>query len=455
MGITLVQKSDLSRKKTNAKTALVLAGGAISGGTFKVGGIKALNDFLLNKKVTDFDIYVGLSAGGFLAAPLAGGIPPEEILKSLDGSSSYFTQLSPLHLYWPNFSDFVLRPLRYLYRRGIYIPSTIYDLLSTISSLRYTLKDGFLRFMSNPSYSNFEILIKPLARTMYSARSLPSIMEAIPQGLFDNKPIEKYLRENMKRNHLTNNFKVLKKLREKSLYITACNIETSERVVFGHDEKNDITISQAVQASTALPLFYKPARIKGVDYVDGAVRNTANIDLAIEKGADLIICYNPFRPFNNKIMIEYLKEENKYVTRNNRLSESGVFMILNQVFRTLLHTRLRHAVTYYEHNKNFKGDIILIEPKEDDARFFEMNPLAFWNRAKAAKLGFISVRDSINRRFDEISRILNSYGIEMTREVVELDINKMSKPSLDDSTIMNVLERESPRRHLHLVSGWE
>ena len=40
-----------------------------------------------------------------------------------------------------------------------------------------------------------------------------------------------------------------------------------------------------MQASTALPLFYKPARIKGVDYVDGGVRRTANIDVAIEKGA--------------------------------------------------------------------------------------------------------------------------------------------------------------------------
>ena len=39
-----------------------------------------------------------------------------------------------------------------------------------------------------------------------------------------------------------------------------------------------------------------PARINGVDYVDGGVRHTANIDVAIEQGADLIICYNPFRP---------------------------------------------------------------------------------------------------------------------------------------------------------------
>ena len=69
------------------------------------------------------------------------------------------------------------------------------------------------------------------------------------------------------------------------LYIVAMNLDTAERVVFGHDEDSSLTISEAVQASTALPGFYKPARIKGVDYVDGGVRRTANIDVAIEHGA--------------------------------------------------------------------------------------------------------------------------------------------------------------------------
>ena len=79
------------------------------------------------------------------------------------------------------------------------------------------------------------------------------------------------------------------------------NLDTAERAVFGHDEDATVTISEAVQASTALPGFYNPARIRGVDYVDGGVRRTANIDVAIEHGADLIICYNPFRPFSNRI----------------------------------------------------------------------------------------------------------------------------------------------------------
>ena len=52
----------------------------------------AFDDFLVNRKTTDFDIYVGLSAGAFLAAPLASGVTPPEMMRSLEGSSEEFTQ---------------------------------------------------------------------------------------------------------------------------------------------------------------------------------------------------------------------------------------------------------------------------------------------------------------------------------------------------------------------------
>src|SRR2546427_6529089 len=96
MGLTIVHKSDLTTRKKNPRVALVLAGGAVTGGAYKLGGLKALDDFLVNRKTTDFDIYVGLSAGAFLAAPLAGGVTPPEMLRSLDGTSEDFTYLSPL-----------------------------------------------------------------------------------------------------------------------------------------------------------------------------------------------------------------------------------------------------------------------------------------------------------------------------------------------------------------------
>ena len=86
---------------------------------------------------------------------------------------------------------------------------------------------------------------------------------------------------------------------------------------------------------------------------------------------------------------------------------------------------------------------------------FDINPFAFWNRAKAAKLGFESVRESIEEKFDEISGILSSYGIEMTRDIVARDEAKIQKAIHDDEEIMEVLEGSSPRRRLRVIAGGE
>src|SRR5258705_9824089 len=122
MGLTIVHKSDLTARKRNPRVALVLAGGAVTGGAYKLGGLKALDDFLVNRKTTDFDIYVGLSAGSFLAAPPAGGVTPVEMLKSLDGSSADFSQLQPPAFYNLNLEEFFWKPLELLVDLVSYLP---------------------------------------------------------------------------------------------------------------------------------------------------------------------------------------------------------------------------------------------------------------------------------------------------------------------------------------------
>lgn len=453
MGIQIVEKSPAGVKIENPKLALVLAGGAISGGAFKVGGLKALNDYLVNRKVTDFDIYVGLSAGAFLTAPLAGGIPPEEMLASLDGTSKQFSQLAPFEFYRPNFEEFFSRPLKYAYGHLTFIPGILYDILTSIPQLKNDFWKNLVTLVRHPSYSNYEQLMKPLFRVAYTTRTIPTFGELFASGIFDNRPLEGYLRRNMKKNRMTNNFKVLRKMSGRSLYIVAMNLDTSERVIFGPDEKNDVAISEAIQASTAIPGFYKPARLKGIDYIDGGVRRTANMDIAFDKGADLVICYNPFRPFHNEVVIEYLREENKYYTKNKRISDGGIGMVLNQVFRTLFHSRLMVSLQTYKEDPNFKKDIILIEPKEDERDFFELNPLFFWNRARSAAHGFESVSRSIDGKFEQFSAVLKKYGVEMTRDVVRMDSGKIHKARYDDSVIMNVLEQTHPKKRLKMMNG--
>lgn len=416
MGLTLIRKGSDEPLRRPAKVALVLAGGAVSGGAFKVGGLKALNDFLVGRKVTQFDTYVGLSAGSVLAVPLAAGIGPDEMVKVLDGTSERFEQLRPVDFYHPNFAEFASRPGKLLYDLMTYLPGVGLDLARSASSMGH-LGTPLREFFAQPSYTHFENFALELFQHVSPKRRVPSLTNHIPSGFFDSIGLEKWLRRNLDKIGMPNDFRAFERKRKRELYICACDLDTAERAIFGSDENNEVTISQAVQASAALPGFYKPARLNGVDYVDGGVRNTANIDVAIEKGADLIICYNPFRPFLNRVDGE--AEGGEYFANGRYLSDRGLIVILNQVFRTLLHTRLRIAMQRYLADHRFRGDIVLLEPREHDANYFAVNPLAFWKRNEAVAHGFESVHDTIGQNFDELSEVFGRYGIEMSREAAE------------------------------------
>ena len=69
------------------KTALVLAGGGLTGAVYEIGTLRAIDDLLVDRTVNDFDIYVGTSAGALVAALLANGLSPETMLQSIAGDS--------------------------------------------------------------------------------------------------------------------------------------------------------------------------------------------------------------------------------------------------------------------------------------------------------------------------------------------------------------------------------
>lgn len=449
MGITIVQKSDLKTRKRSPKIALVLAGGAVSGGAFKLGGLKALDDFLVNRKTTDFDTYVGLSAGAVLAAPLAVGITPAEMIKSLEGNSTELDRFRARDFYSPNLAEFVERPLQYALALLLFVPGTLADLIRGVPKLADDLRAALREYFRDPSPRNTTLLLAPLADAIWNRRGFPSILDHLPSGLFDNSSIERYVRRNLQRAGLTNDFRTLYRRTKHELYISAMNLDTAERVVFGHDEDASVTISEAVQASTALPGFYKPARIKGIDYVDGGVRRTANLDVAIEHGADLVICYNPFRPFSNRVRRHFDRERGAYTYDGPLMSDGGVLSVLNQVFRTLLHSRLQYGLREYQDDPNFQGDIIVLEPKESDVHFFNLNVLNYWERLRAAQMGYASVSESIESNYDLVKSILERYGLTMTRREVRQSMDKIREENVVGAT--EALTREVPRRRLRVA----
>ena len=407
MGLTLIQRGANRRPPRKPKIALVLAGGAVSGGAFKVGGLVALNEFLVGRKVHEFDIYVGLSAGAFLAAPLAWGVPPQEMIHVLEGTSERFTQLRPIDFYAPNVREFVSRPAAFSFRLASYLPGLLLDLLSVLPELPSALAPAVQQFFQRPNYTHLEKLLMRLGQEISPKRELPSLSALLPSGVFDNAPLERWFRENMEANEIPNDFGDLYRETGRKLYIVSTNLDTAERVVFGPQDDHGLRVSEAVQASSALPGFFRPARIGGVDYVDGGVRRTDNIDVAIENGADLVICYNPFRPFLN------LVRPGAHGRPTGYLADGGMLRVFNQSFRTLLHSRLALGLQVYLRDERFSGDIIVIEARETDQKFFGVNPLAFWRRAEAVRHGFESVRRTLLDHAEVLSPVLERYGLEL------------------------------------------
>lgn len=410
MGLTLIRKATKEqRSKRPSKIALVLAGGAVTGGAFKMGGLKALNDFLVGRDIVDFDIYVGLSAGALLSVPLAAGFTPDEMIEVIDGTSSRFDPLLPTDLYTPNAHELLGRPAKLLWDFARWGPSVLIDFVRGLPGLPSTFHDALGELLRSPDYMHVERMALRLRDEVSPRRSFPSVSDAIPTGLLTNAPLERWLRNNLAKIDVPNDFRALADERNNKLYITACELDTAERIIFGADENTQMSISEAVQASTALPIIYKPARIDGVDYIDGGVRNTANIDVAIDKGADLVICYNPFRPIRNDPMPASLD--------GPRIADQGLKGVLNQVFRTLLQSRLRLGLEGYRHSETFTGDIVVLEPKEQDLDYFAMNPMAYWKREVALRHGYESVRHTIVQNFDELDEVLGSHGLRMSQAV--------------------------------------
>ncbi len=405
MGLTLIQRSEGHRLPAQPKIALVLAGGAVTGGAFKVGGLKALDEFLVSHKVTELDIYVGLSAGAFLATSLSGGITPDEMIEALEGTSDRVDQLRPIDFYSPNIGEAIGRSAVFSARLAAYIPGLVLDLVSVLPELPARLGPSLQRVLREPTYTHLEIFLMELFQEVSPKREFPSLAALLPAGIFDNAPLERWLASNMARVGMSNCFAQHYRETGRRLHISAMDLDTAERVIFGPENDHGLSISEAVQASSALPGFFKPVRRGGIDYVDGGVPRTANIEVAVAQGADLIICYNPFRPFLNRT-------QRDGSSGRSFLANRGFTTVINQVFRTLLHSRLALSLQTYQHDATFRGDIVVIEANETDEQFFGLNPLTFWKRSDAVQHGFNAVRKTLFDSYDILAPIFERYGVE-------------------------------------------
>src|SRR5919199_454879 len=105
------------RRPRRSRTALVLGGGGFTGGVYEIGALRALDLLAVNRTVNEFDVYVGTSAGSFVAALVANGVTPEEMMRVVNQQvPTPFEDVDRSTLMRPNYAEYVqsamLFPLR-------------------------------------------------------------------------------------------------------------------------------------------------------------------------------------------------------------------------------------------------------------------------------------------------------------------------------------------------------
>jgi NTE family protein len=358
-------------RKRPSKTALVLGGGGFTGGVYEIGALRALDLLAVNSTVTNFDVYVGTSAGSFVASMLANGVTPDEMMQVIN-------------------------------RR---IPSDLDDL-----DLGKVLKPNYLGFLEKAAMLPLRTL--ELARSLagmgtFSAMDLGvGLAEALPTGFYSGGGIADYVAGALSEANRVDDFRML----DPELYLTATDLDTCERIVFGEDGWSDVPISKAVQCSTALPIVYKPVELKGRQMVDGGIRSTTNVDIAVEKGAKFIVVVNPLVPYVNDFQKTI---PTVFGTRVRRVSDMGLPAIANQTFRLIAHARLHQAVEQWQ--ERYPGvDIILVEPEPGDELMFGTPIMDYSRRLRIARHGFESVTQTLAKDYDRFKEIADKHGLEIS-----------------------------------------
>jgi NTE family protein len=364
-----------SRRKRGSRTALVLGGGGFTGGVYQVGALRALDLLSVNKTVNDFDIYVGTSAGSFVASLAANGVTPEEMMRVVTGQ----------------------------------VPAPFPD-VEAGSMLRLNLVEAAQKAAVAP----FRLV--RLARNLAGQAGrlgqitpmdlILSLAELLPSGLYSGAGIESYLRSVLEGDGRTDDFEQLRH----ELYIAATDLDTCERIVFGAEGWADVPISTAVRASTALPMVYKPVLVKNRELVDGGIVSTTNVDIAVEAGAKFIVVVNPLVPYVNEFD---QRVPTLAGSRVRRVSDMGFPQIGYQTFKLLAYQRLHEMARKWE--DRYPGvDILLIEPGPTDELMFKTSIMNFASRVEIARHGFESVTIRLAEDYERFKEICARHDIEIS-----------------------------------------
>ncbi len=359
---------------SGGRIGLAIAGGGPIGGMYELGALRAMDEALDGWDPTRLDCYVGVSSGAFLAAGLANRMSTAEICRIFITGTSDDAEFRPETFLRPNMAEYLQRAARL---PGLYA-------------------EWGRRLMRNPR------------KAVRWSDLVMRFGGLVPTGLFDNTGVEAFLRDVFNRRGRSNDFRAL----EADLFVVAVDLDSGEAVRFGDAGWDNVPISQAVQASSALPGLYSPVEINGRHFLDGALRRTMHASTVLERGIDLMIGINPLVPFDATRAGPQADEAEQV-----GLASGGLPAVLSQTLRTLLQSRMQIGMEKYPHQ--FPNiDQLVFEPNASDSELFFTNLFSFSSRHRVCQLAYRNTLTDLRLRADVLRPMLAAHGIRLRDEII-------------------------------------
>ncbi len=383
--------------RTGPRLGLALAAGGPMGGVYEVGALRALEEAIEGLDLNAFHVYVGVSAGAFVAAKLANGRTPSELVRGLVRDEADEPPFDPSSIFLPAYREWA--------KRGAQLPSLFAD------TLMYATR-------------------APEDKSFF--QSLARLSRALPLGLFDNEPLRRYLHRAFSHKGRTDDFRRL----PRKLFVVATDLEAGKAVVFGSKGLDHVPISRAVQASTSVPGLYPPVEIEGRLCVDGVLLRTVHASVALEEGADLLFCINPLVP------VDVASGPAREAVGPGALQRGGLPAFLSQTVRTLIHSRMVVGMARY--SKRFpQADIALFEPDRDEYRLFFSNIFSFRSRRQVCEIAYQATRRDLWRRRATLGPMLERHGLRLRLDVLQEERDVWEGVGLEGGRPDSVAERLS------------
>ncbi len=295
------------------RIGLVLGAGGILGAAWLTGvleGFRRATGF----EVPDAALTVGTSAGAFIGAILATGVPTQALYGQCTGAD--FEQGAHPHL-----RDLVQQ------LDGQYDGSWLQRFPMHRRVQRPVLACPRLawRGVREPRLRTPELLFAGLAGDgLFSGRGIGTVVRNVSQSLQHRVTSHGWP--------------------QRPLWIVSCDLELGERVVFGRDGPI-VPLEVAVRASTAIPGLFAPERIEGRRHVDGGTWSATNLDVLAAQDLDLVIVLSPLSggqmrplgtgPWSQKVGLQLVRLFRKHV--DSRLAVERQLVTANGTPVLVLH----------------------------------------------------------------------------------------------------------------------